>query len=232
MTPVEVNFNGFPNVHITIKKQSLYVYMPRPDCVSNEAVGKCAMAVWLKPESLDPIIQRFDQAEVGLCSLFNRIADSGPLLKLFRLVSRLGDGLIWYIMMLLIPLLEGSNGLVVSAHMAGTALVGLLVYKLLKNRLVRERPFVGHVNISCNMPPLDQYSFPSGHTLHAVSFSIIVCGYYPGMALVLIPFTILIALSRLVLGLHYPTDVVVGALIGYGLATWSFDVAAYLLSLS
>jgi undecaprenyl-diphosphatase len=52
------------------------------------------------------------------------------------------------------------------------------------------------------------------------------------MALVLIPFTILIALSRLVLGLHYPTDVVVGALIGYGLATWSFDVAAYLLSLS
>lgn len=198
----------------------------------NEAVGKCAMAVWLKPESLNPIIQRFDQAEVGLCSLLNRIADSRPMLKLFQSVSRLGDGLIWYAMMVLIPLMQYSSGLLVSAQMAGTALVGLLVYKMLKNRLVRERPFVGHGNISCNMPPLDQYSFPSGHTLHAVSFSIIVCGYYPGMALVLIPFTILIALSRLVLGLHYPTDVVVGALIGYGLGTWSFDVAAYLLRVS
>lgn len=198
----------------------------------NEAVGKCAMAVWLKPESLNPIIQRFDQAEVGLCSLLNRIADSRPMLKLFQSVSRLGDGLIWYAMMVLIPLMQYSSGLLVSAQMAGTALVGLLVYKMLKNRLVRERPFVGHGNISCNMPPLDQYSFPSGHTLHAVSFSIIVCGHYPGMALVLIPFTILIALSRLVLGLHYPTDVVVGALIGYGLGTWSFDVAAYLLRVS
>jgi undecaprenyl-diphosphatase len=184
------------------------------------------MAVSLKPEGVNPLIQRFDQAEAGLCSMFNRISNTAFLLTLFRTVSRLGDGVVWYVLMIALPLMAGVQGFLVSVQMAGTALVGLFVYKLLKIRLVRERPFIGHGDISCNMPPLDQYSFPSGHTLHAVGFSIILYGYYPGMAFLLVPFALLVALSRLVLGLHYPTDVVAGALIGYALGAWSFDVAA------
>lgn len=68
------------------------------------------------------------------------------------------------------------------------------------------------------MPPLDRYSFPSGHTLHAVCFTGIACAYQPLFAWVLVPFALLVALSRLVLGLHYPSDVLAGALIGGGLA--------------
>jgi undecaprenyl-diphosphatase len=100
--------------------------------------------------------------------------------------------------------------------------VGLALYKVLKRTLVRERPFVGLVGIECAMPPLDRYSFPSGHTLHAVAFTVMAVGYVPALAMLLVPFAALVAASRVVLGLHYPSDVAVGALLGASLASASF----------
>jgi undecaprenyl-diphosphatase len=68
------------------------------------------------------------------------------------------------------------------------------------------------------MPALDRYSFPSGHTLHAVALTLVVTTTYPAFAWILVPFTLLVATSRVVLGLHYPTDVVAGAGLGTSLA--------------
>jgi undecaprenyl-diphosphatase len=70
--------------------------------------------------------------------------------------------------------------------------------------------------------PLDKFSFPSGHTLHAVVFSTVVLSYYPALSIVVLPFTVMVGLSRVVLGLHYPSDVLAGALIGAAIATVSF----------
>ena len=58
------------------------------------------------------------------------------------------------------------------------------------------------------------YSFPSGHTLHAVTVTLLVLPVLPLLGLILVPVTAMIMLSRVILGLHYPTDVVVAALIG------------------
>jgi undecaprenyl-diphosphatase len=96
--------------------------------------------------------------------------------------------------------------------------VGLAVYKVLKRRLVRERPYVWHPEIGCGAPPLDRFSFPSGHTLHAVCFSTVALASLPELAWLLLPFTALVAASRVVLGLHYPTDVLAGAVIGFVIA--------------
>jgi undecaprenyl-diphosphatase len=99
--------------------------------------------------------------------------------------------------------------------------IGWVAYKILKRSLVRERPFVGLVGIECAMPPLDRYSFPSGHTLHAVAFTTLGIAFVPSLAVVLLPFALLVAASRVVLGLHYPSDVLVGAVLGAGLAAGS-----------
>jgi undecaprenyl-diphosphatase len=108
--------------------------------------------------------------------------------------------------------------------MAAAGLIGTLIYKWLKVRTLRPRPFNVHQQISLRSIPLDQFSFPSGHTLHAVIFSMVAIHYYPMLALALIPFTILIGLSRPILGLHYPSDVLVGALIGILISMTSFYV--------
>ena len=89
---------------------------------------------------------------------------------------------------------------------------------------MRERPFITHPAISCAAAPLDRYSFPSGHTLHAVSFAVLGAHYLPELAVPLAGFAFLVALSRVVLGLHYPTDVAAGALLGGGLALASLRI--------
>ena len=98
--------------------------------------------------------------------------------------------------------------------------MNLAAYKLLKRTFMRERPFIRHAGISLAQAPLDRYSFPSGHTLHAVCFTTVVCGHLSGIAWLLVPFTLLVAVSRPVLGLHYPSDVLAGAAIGWGRECW------------
>ena len=117
--------------------------------------------------------------------------------------------------------LQGPRSLPLILQTAATGGIGVIVYKALKNRLVRERPYINHGGILCGTAPLDRYSFPSGHTLHAVSFTIMLSAFEPTVLLVAAPFTVLVAASRVVLGLHYPSDVAVGALIGGLLASIS-----------
>ena len=121
----------------------------------------------------------------------------------------------------------GPEGVVPALHMGLTAVVNILVYKSLKNYLVRQRPYILYDDIRCGSPPLDEYSFPSGHTLHAVSFSVIAIGYFPELAGILVPFMLLVALSRVVLGLHYPSDVLAGAVIGFALGRSSMALFGY-----
>ena len=164
------------------------------------------------------LLARFDMAEYRLCRGLNRGAGQRWIRALFQLASRLGDGIIWYLLIGALPLIYGRTAISTSLLMAVTGLIGLLVYRFLKKRLLRERPFIRHPGITLAMPPLDRYSFPSGHTLHAVSFTCIALSRFPELAWVLLPLTGLIAASRMVLGLHYPSDVVAGGAIGAALA--------------
>jgi undecaprenyl-diphosphatase len=118
----------------------------------------------------------------------------------------------------ILPLTHGLIGLKASLHMLATGGVALALYKTIKVFTRRERPCHYATEIIALVPPLDRYSFPSGHTLHAVSFSTVAIYYVPDLAWVLVPFTMLVASSRIILGLHYPSDVLVATLIGLGLA--------------
>jgi undecaprenyl-diphosphatase len=139
----------------------------------------------------------------------------------FGTISRLGNGVFWYMLMTAVALLGGHRGLLAAAHMAATGLVALLLYRLLKRWTRRPRPYRVCPGVIAHVPPLDEFSFPSGHTLQAVSFSIVALAWYPTLTPLLLIFTALVASSRVILGLHYPSDVLAAVVIGGGLGVSS-----------
>jgi undecaprenyl-diphosphatase len=172
----------------------------------------------MKASGFNTFMARVDAAEYTLCRKLNRGASFAFPRRMFQIASRLGDGIIWYVLILALPLLYGAVAVRPSIVMAFTGILGVLLYKLLKRVFVRERPFITHSTIDLAMAPLDRYSFPSGHTLHAVSFAWQATAHFPELGWVLVPLAALIAGSRVVLGLHYPTDVLAGAALGASLA--------------
>jgi len=146
--------------------------------------------------------------------LMNRTLRWRTVSPFFRVISNLGNGKFWYALMVILPLLHGHYGIKAALHMGLTALITLLVYKSVKGVTQRPRPGAVYEAIMQGTVALDEYSFPSGHTMHAVAFSVIAVSWFPALLPLLLGFTVLIAISRVVLGLHYPTDVVLGALFG------------------
>ena len=174
------------------------------------------------PYKMRSYLNSMHRLDSNLCIAVNQTSQVRLIRDLFRLMSRLGDGLFWYALMLLILLFEGSDGLLPVLHMALAGLSGTLLYKWLKGKTLRPRPFEVHQDIFMTGKPLDKFSFPSGHTLHAVVFGLVAINYYPALSFIIMPFVSMVALSRVVLGLHYPSDVLAGAFIGSLIAALSF----------
>ena len=169
-------------------------------------------------------LHRMHQLDSNVCVAVNHTSQYRLVRDCFRLVSRLGDGVFWYVLMATVLLVYGSDGITPILHMGLAGLSGTLLYKWLKGKTLRPRPYEVRQDIWLTGKPLDKFSFPSGHTLHAVVFSMVALSYYPQLALILVPFTIMVALSRVVLGLHYPSDVLAGAVLGASIAGLSFLV--------
>lgn len=168
--------------------------------------------------NLTNVWQRISAADSNLCLLVNRMSRRHALAVFFRFVSRIGDGIFWYSLMAVLPLLYGSEGLLASAVMTVVGLLNLWIYRRCKRAITRERPFISLEPINLAGVPLDRFSFPSGHTQHAVGFAVTAVAFFPQMAVVLYPVAFLVALSRPLLGLHYPSDVLMGGLLGFSVA--------------
>ena len=171
----------------------------------------------MRIEQTSSLSQKALAADIQLCRILNAFCKNPLIGLLFTVISRLGNGAFWYAAGLSLLLIDGKQALPVLAVYTTIGLIGVVLYKSLKKTWVRERPFISHLHIFQVCATLDRYSFPSGHTLHAVSFTTILCLSYPSLGPALWTFTGLIALSRPILGLHYPSDVLVGAILGLGL---------------
>jgi undecaprenyl-diphosphatase len=156
-------------------------------------------------------IQRWDRR---VCVRLNRTLRFGLVLHGFRAISWLGDGIFWYSLLLALLLQYGRDAALAVLHMTLVGMVCTLTYKAVKRSTLRPRPYEVLSVVARGAPPLDAFSFPSGHTLHAVAFTLVASAYYPWLAVLLVPFTLLVAASRVILGLHYPSDVLAGAMIG------------------
>jgi undecaprenyl-diphosphatase len=174
---------------------------------------------------LDAAIARLQHWDELVCVRFNRGARQRPVVVALQAVSWLGNGIFWYALMLALLLADAHGAAMPVLHMAFVGAVCTCCYKMVKRSTVRSRPYQVNPLVSANAAVLDRFSFPSGHTLHAIAFTLVACAYYPGLWILLVPFTVLTALSRVALGLHYPSDVIAGAALGALIAAASFAIA-------
>ena len=163
---------------------------------------------------------RLRGAELDLrgAQALHRVAARPLLLHPLALCSRLADGPLWLALIVLLPWLGERGG-----HEAGLMLllgaVNLAVYYALKRSTRRRRPFERCRDIRACLKVPDAFSFPSGHTLHAFAFAMLLAAFHPALAPLLWGFAALVGLSRVVLGLHFPSDVLFGALLGTATAS-------------
>jgi undecaprenyl-diphosphatase len=131
--------------------------------------------------------------------------------------SRLGDGWLWWSIGFAILLAGGRHRYEVLV--AGGVAVGVAqgVGRLLKIAVSRERPGVARTHVWARVPPPDPYSFPSAHTMTAFAFTLAVGLGIPELLWWLLFAAGSVAASRVVLGLHYVSDVVVGGVLGAGI---------------
>lgn len=170
---------------------------------------------------LESTFNRISEIELPVCRFCHRWSTL-RVQRFFGFISRVGDGHYWYVVLGLLLFFQGSAALPIFGHIAAAGAVCHLLYKFLKRGTARQRPFAfAAEGFDLSVSPLDKYSFPSGHTMHAVFFTMVVGAYVPALLVILVPFTCLVAASRIVLGLHYPTDVAAGAILGALLAYFS-----------
>lgn len=174
----------------------------------------------MRPRPL-AVFDRLDLLEWQFCQRITRYSLYRPWRVTLQAASRLGDWPVWVALILAQPFLLPDGGMRLMQYTL-TALVAVFVYRLVKTRLCRERPFITYRHgIQCSEPARDRYSFPSGHTMHAVMFSVLVAAHTPWLLPIVIPLSLLISISRVGLGLHYVSDVLAGAAIGYAFAMLS-----------
>jgi undecaprenyl-diphosphatase len=140
--------------------------------------------------------------------------------------TRGGDGWLWYGLGALV-LIFGGRARFAAVTAAGTACgAGAILFLIIKKLTGRKRPNTLQPHCWATLLPPDQFSFPSGHTISAFAFAISVGGFYPLLLGALLFCAFSVATSRIVLGMHFLSDVVVGALVGAGLGYASFLVFA------
>ena len=165
-------------------------------------------------------LQRVDQAVSTLC-LSHRF--SADIARVFRWVSKSGDGHLYLAIGALLALTAGDKGVSFLVCGLQAFAIELPVYRVLKRLFRRARP----QHLPAFIIPSDLYSMPSGHTSAAFLMAALLSHFYPDYNAVYWAWAASIGASRVLLGVHYVSDVLVGALLGLGCASLVLRFSEY-----
>jgi undecaprenyl-diphosphatase len=167
--------------------------------------------------------------EVGDHRLMRRVNSWRPprWLRLWMIAAtRGGDGWLWYAMGLLVALWGGSERYQALAAAGIAVSLGIVLFLKLKRAFGRKRPCALEPHCWATLLPPDQFSFPSGHTITAFAVAVSLSVYYPFLLPGLLFCAVSVALSRILTGMHFLSDVLAGAALG---ATLGYLSATLLL---
>lgn len=168
------------------------------------------------------------------CQLFrnvNRYFEWKRLNTFFRTFTHCG-GARFTISVVLFIFLIGSQTVQFTAIAAAISLAAShLPVAILKKMYPRRRPYLVLDKIKVTESPLVDHSFPSGHTTAIFSILVPFIIIKPVLGFVLIPLGLLVGVSRIYLGLHYPSDVLAGMLLGSSAGLLSFLLVKHLFLL-
>ncbi len=134
--------------------------------------------------------------------------------RLMPLFSQLG-GALFSVGICLALIVFGHKELQTTGYMSLAALTGShLIVQVLKRVSSRTRPYLALPNVNTVANPLRDYSFPSGHSTAAYALAMTFSLNHPSLSALFVLAATGVGLSRIYLGLHYPSDVFIGAVIG------------------
>jgi undecaprenyl-diphosphatase len=147
---------------------------------------------------------------------------------LMIMMTRLGDGWLWYSIGLILLVFGGSQKFLAIGAATAAAATGIFLFRTLKHASRRKRPCEIEPHCWSSILPPDKYSFPSGHSITSFAIALSIGMFYPDLQIVLLAVALLIASSRIILGMHFLSDVLAGSAIGILLGYFSYHVFAVL----
>lgn len=140
-----------------------------------------------------------------------------------RGLSKTGDGFLYLALAMILLWTQGAAEMRLLSCMALALLVERPLYFVLKNTCKRDRPQAA-LNVKSFVVPSDRFSFPSGHTSAAFLMAVLWGWYAPALLPLLLAWATTVGMARVILGVHFPTDTLIGALMGTGVALLSLWV--------
>lgn len=131
----------------------------------------------------------------------------------FKLMSSMGDGYWWAILGIVVWYFSDFNSDWLKMCLTAFA-IELICYKLIKHFTTRRRPYQRYQAVEKLVEPIDTYSFPSGHTAAATVAAMIFSYAFFWIIPIAVIIVMLIGFSRIYLGVHYLSDVIIGFLLG------------------
>ena len=129
-------------------------------------------------------------------------------------MTRGGDGWLWYAIGIILVFFGGDNRFAAIGAGASAAVAGIFIFRALKHSSRRKRPCEIEPHCWASILPPDKYSFPSGHSITAFAVATALGMFYPQLLICLLTAAVLIAASRIILGMHFLSDVLAGIGIG------------------
>jgi membrane-associated phospholipid phosphatase len=162
------------------------------------------------------VCQRFAAAEMRAVHTAARTARPAPLKILAIALSKLGNGWIYPLLAAAILAKWGLSGLRIIAPAVISAILLHSIYPYLKDWFGRLRPFQAAPELPSLLDTLDKHSFPSGHTMTIVGVLTPVVMLWPAATVSAVVMGLGMAWSRVATAHHYPSDVLAGAALGFG----------------